>query len=149
MSNKLIRDLLAQNLTKMKKILFNFLSFFIMTLCFTSFTACSEDDGEKTASNPLVGTWEEVFRIDSESTTTTTFTFNSNGTGSKTIRLDVVGSPGLTQDPEYFSYTYNAETEAFRIKFDDDATLYNGTASLTGNTLVLRYGDTYYSLKRK
>lgn len=112
-----------------------------------SMVSCDKDEE---VSNPLVGTWEEIFEYEDESTiTTTTFTFNSDGTGVKTVRVDVPGSPGLTQDPLGFSYTYNEETEVFRIKYDKDGTLYTGTASLTGKTLVLRYGDTYYSLKKK
>lgn len=95
----------------------------------------------------MVGTWEESFFNDNlDETIITTFVFNSDGTGVMTVRLD---EAGITQDPQSFSYTYNAETEVFRIRFENDATLYSGTASLTGSTLVLRYADTYYSLIRK
>lgn len=123
------------------------LPLFLMALCVTSFTACSDDDGDGGGGNPLVGTWEESFFNDNlDETIITTFVFNSDGTGVMTVRLD---EAGITQDPQSFSYTYNAETEVFRIRFENDATLYSGTASLTGSTLVLRYADTYYSLIRK
>lgn len=124
-----------------------------MALCTCCFSACGDDDDENTTTppasvSPIVGTWVEEFDDGSNLIQVTTFIFRSDGTGTQTTRYESSGS-GFTLDPTEFTYSYNEETETIRLKFDGNGTLYTGTASITGNTLILRYNDTYYSLRKQ
>lgn len=118
---------------------------FMMVLCVCVFSSCSSDDDEDGGSSAIVGTWVENYDY-SDYTVVTTFTFNSDGSGVRIERAEYTNGQALTFDPLNFTYTYNEESETIRLKFDNDGTLYTGTASITGKTLVLRYNDTYYTL---
>lgn len=127
----------------------------MMTMCVCSFTACSSDDddddapaAESVATSPIVGTWVERYNYGSF-ITETKFVFGADGKGTMRVREEYPNQPALSQDPVAFSYTYNAETEVIKLKFDGNGTLYTGMATITGNTLMLSYNNTYYSLDRQ
>lgn len=139
----------------MNKFLLSLMSFLMMTMCVCSFTACSSDDddddapaAEPVATSPIVGTWVERFDYSSY-VEVTTFVFGADGKGTKRVRKEYTNKPSSTEDPVAFSYTYNTETQVIQLKFANNATLYTGTATITGNTLMLTYSSTYYSLDRQ
>lgn len=133
----------------MKKFLFSVMPFLMMAMCVFTFSACSDDDDDSGSNgSAIVGTWVERFDYSSY-VGVTTFNFNADGTGVKSYRQEYSDNPGLTQDPVSFYYTYNGETGAITLKFENDGTLYSGTASITGKTLVLKYGGTYYTLSKQ
>lgn len=127
----------------------------MMTMCVCSFTACSSDDddddapaAESVATSPIVGTWVERYDYNTR-VVVTTFVFGADGKGTMSVREEYSNRPALNQYPVAFNYTYNAETEVIKLKFDGDGTLYTGMATITGSTLMLSYNSTYYSLTKQ
>lgn len=116
----------------------------IATLC-VGFTSCDDDD-EPTSTSQIYGTWEERFSYE-EGVEVTTFEFKKNGSGLKTYRIETASGAGVTADPVSFTYTYT-EDGTISLKFENDGTLYTGTCSITGSSMMLRYGGTYYALKK-
>lgn len=118
-----------------------------MIACSVAFVSCSDDDDDdsENSSKNIVGTWVENYQYSSSETLITTFTFKANGSGTMTERLEYSDGSGLTSDPVSFSYAYDG-TSTIQLKFADNNTLYTGTATITGNTLILTFGGTYYTL---
>lgn len=144
-----------KKLSIMNKFLLSLMSFLMMTMCVCSFTACSSDDddddapaAESVATSPIVGTWVERYDYNNR-VVVTTFVFGADGKGTMSVREEYSNRPALNQDPVAFNYTYNAETEVIKLKFDGDGTLYTGMATITGSTLMLSYNSTYYSLTKQ
>ena len=144
-----------KKLSIMNKFLLSLMSFLMMTMCVCSFTACSSDDddddapaAESVATSPIVGTWVERYDYNTR-VVVTTFVFGVDGKGTMSVREEYSNRPALNQDPVAFNYTYNAETEVIKLKFDGDGTLYTGMATITGSTLMLSYNSTYYSLTKQ
>ena len=133
------------------------LPLFLMALCVTSFTACSDDDDEggNGGNNSIVGTWvqesvEETYY--GEVTNTTTFVFNSNGQGTeqyKTVMKYEDGRPTVTneQDPEPFSYSYDSESQVLTLMYNTRYDRY--TAIIMGNRMLLQDEDGNYDFTRK
>lgn len=133
-----------------------------MLVCCMGTVSCSSDDDDDdltTVTPPagssdetpskIVGTWVERFQSSSNTIQVTTFTFTSSGVGQMIERAEYTNGFGISSDPINFRYTYNEGTEVIRMTFDGDATLYNGTATITGNTLMLSIKGTYYSLSKQ
>lgn len=144
-----------KKLSIMNKFLLSLMSFLMMTMCVCSFTACSSDDddddapaAESVATSPIVGTWVERYDYNTR-VVVTTFVFGADGKGTMSVREEYSNRPALNQYPVAFNYTYNAETEVIKLKFDGDGTLYTGMATITGSTLMLSYNSTYYSLTKQ
>lgn len=123
------------------------MAFAMIAMLCVGFASCGDDDEGPNPISQIKGTWEERYVNSDGQSEITTFQFNSNGTGVQTIRIES-GSIGITADPIAFNYTYR-EDGTIQLKFDGDGTLYTGTCTITGNTMMLRYGNTYYSLTRK
>lgn len=98
--------------------------------------------------SPIVGTWVERFDNGSY-IEVNTFTFKETGKGSWVYREEDYKGQGVSADPRNFSYVYKEDDGIIRMTFENDATLYSGTADITGNTLILRIADTYFSLTRR
>lgn len=129
----------------MKKYFYSWLTvMMIATLC-VGFTSCDDDD-EPTSTSQIYGTWEERFSYEG-GVEVTTFEFKKNGSGLRTYRIETASGSGVTADPVSFTYTYT-EDGTISLKFENDGTLYTGTCSITGSSMMLRYGGTYYALKK-
>lgn len=142
-----------------------FLKRFFRTFCLVLFcllgsltlASCGGDDDdddeilpppETPAVSPIVGTWMERFDNGSY-IEVNTFTFKETGKGSWVYREEDYKGQGVSADPRNFSYVYKEDDGIIRMTFENDATLYSGTADITGNTLILRIADTYFSLTRR
>ncbi|MCM1313187.1 MAG: hypothetical protein NC206_09060 [Bacteroides sp.] len=124
-----------------------YFSILLMTLLFSvNLTSCSDDDDDE-PSNPLIGTWVERYQPSaSTGYVVTTFKFEKDGTGVQTTRIES-SSSGFTLDPVSFLYSY--KDGDISIKFEDDVMLYSGTAKITGSVMILKYGNTYYTLTKQ
>lgn len=134
-----------------------YLAFMLALLvCNSTFISCSNDDDDEDSTivtpettSKIVGTWIERYESNSDMIEVTTFIFTTSGTGQMIYRIEDSKGVGVSADPNNFQYTYNEETEEIRLKFDGDPTLYNGKATITGTTLMLSFGGTYYSLSKQ
>ena len=118
-----------------------------------SFAACGGGDDDDPiipdpVVSPIVGTWEERFDHGTY-IEVNIFYFYESGKGKHVYREEDYKGFGISEDPRTFSYVFKESDSKISLKFDDSGTLFNGTADITGNTLILQIADTYYSCTRK
>ena len=112
-----------------------------------SFSSCSKDDDDPTVEveepTGIVGTW-----MQSGDGWSVTFVFSKDGTGSMT-EVETTAQ-GHSQRTTYnFTYVYTENDNRLKLYIDGSSTVSNFTARITGNTLMLDYGNTTYILKRQ
>lgn len=136
----------------MKKIFGYLVVFMVLISTSIAFQSCSDDkDDAPTNPSNIVGTWKRTY-TQMESGVTSTYTdvmsFNANGTGYE--KVDIVASNGASSSYTYpFHYTASLQSNGtflIMLSYDDEDETYQGTATRTGNTLVI--GSTVYELVR-
>ena len=83
----------------------------IAVIMSVNFTACSDDDEDETATNPLIGTWQEV-----DNPNYNIWTFKADGTGTEQEYYQ-----GNWEDPYSFTYTYDSKTSILVINYGEHA----------------------------
>lgn len=116
----------------------------MLAMC-VNFSSCSETEDEPEPEEPtgIVGTW-----IESGNGWSVTWIFSKDGTGSMT-EVETT-SEGHSQRTTFnFTYVYTENDNKLKLYIDGSSVVNNFTARITGNTMMLDYGNTTYILKRQ